>query len=279
MLAISNVTDSGFQTGSNSATESFVEKLYKSLEYLGFRAKNCNVVTACDTIEKIVSEHDKHTLFQQFFPDDWRKSPTSFFKTGYYENYSERTNQFFELVNDKLFPLLTGWNDDPEADLENFFICSLNLDLCCEEFDPDHLRLSYVFGLLFYIETDILWDYLTKRFNFVENDFPAINNRPHENLWRLEKNSVIWLYLSLFELVDHSTGNPWLDTVDCQGGSWFGWDAETIVELTLKFQEANKFLDRIGLLDDLIELRPAQTLLDLITLWNEAKLPEDNSAD
>lgn len=277
MSAISAVAASNFLTNSNGAGEPFVEKLYKSIEYLSFRAKNCDAATACDTIERIVAERDKHLLFQQFFPDEWRKSRASFFRPGYYENYSERTNEFFELINDKLFPLLSGWNDDAEMDFENFCICSLNLDLCCEEFEPEHLRLSFVFGLLFYIESDLLWDYLAKRFNFAANDFPQINNNPHENLWRLERNSETRLYLSLFDLVDHTTGNPWLDTVDCQGGSWFGWDAETIVELARTFEEANRLLNQMNLLDDLIEIRPKQILLNLITLWNEARLPDANS--
>lgn len=258
----------------STAPQSFGEKLYQAIEYLSFKAANHNAVRACETIEKIVSEQQKYRLFQKFFPDEWRASRTSVFKTGYYSHYSERVNEFFDLVNARMFPLLSGWNDDPETDFENFFIFSLNFDLCCEEIDPEHLRVGYSAGLLFYFQDGEIWDYFANRYKVRKNDFPEINDRPHENLWLSGKDPETKMYVEMFELVDHSTGNPWLDRLNCQGGGWYGWDEETILQLARSYKEANELLERIESLDALIEANPKQILLNLITLWNEGRLPD-----
>lgn len=76
-----------------------------------------------------------------------------FFKTGDYVHYSERTCEFFSLVHQKMFPLLEGWNEDPETDFENFYIFSLNHDLCCEEIEYEYLHVSYAAGLIFIFGT------------------------------------------------------------------------------------------------------------------------------
>ena len=262
----------------NSRSASFGEKLYQAIEYLDFRAGNCNAVTACQTLEKIVSGQRKISLFQKFFPEEWAKSRTSFFKTGYYENYSERINEFFELVDKNLFPFLEGWYGDPEMEIENFYIFPLNLDLCCEDFEYESLRVSFVAGLLFYLEGDEIWDFLAGRYGVNRSDFPEINARPDENLWKHERSGRTGLYLNLFELVDHSTGNPWLDTTHCQGGECYSWDEETLNYLAQSYKCALATLDRTNLLDDLIETDPKAVLLDLISLWNEGSLPPPPSA-
>lgn len=250
----------------------FGEKLYQAIEYLNFRARNCNALEACRSIEKIVSEQQKYRLFQKFFPIEWQKSQSSLFKTGYYENYTEKVNEFFALVNENMFPLLSGWNDDPEMELENFCIFSLNLDLCCEDIEYEYLRISYVAALLIFMQDEDIWDYFTTHYKLQAEDFPAINDRPHKNLWELERFGKQGLYLDVFEVVDHSTGNPWLDTVNCRAGEeWYEWDEATLQYLTKSFQEAKDLLDKTCLLDELIEADPKETLLEMITLWNEGK--------
>lgn len=253
----------------------FGEKLFQSIEYLGFRKGNCNAITACETVEKIVAEQRKYQLFQKFFPVEWKNSRASFFRTGYYENYSERTNEFFRLVHEKLFPVLSGWNEDPEAELENFFIFSFNIDLCCEEIEYEHLRISYVFALIFFFQDDEqIWEFLAENYKICREDFPEINDRPHENLWDGERNGKVALYVNLFEVIDHSTNNPWLDTMNCRGGECFAWDEDTILFLTESYKESQQILEQTVLLDGLIEASPKTVLLDLISLWNDGRLPK-----
>lgn len=253
----------------------FGEKLFRSIEYLGFRKRNLSAVAACETIEKIVAEQSKYRLFQNFFPNEWKNSRTSFFKTGYYENYSERINEFFQLVHEKLFPVLSGWNDDPEAELENFFIFSFNIDLCCEEIEYDSLRISYVFALIFFFQDDEqIWEFLAANYKLCREDFPDINERPHENLWRRQGHEKAALYVNLFEVIDHSTGNPWLDTMNCRGGECLSWDEDTIIYLTESYQESQRLLEQTVILDGMIEASPKNVLLDLIALWNDGELPK-----
>ena len=254
----------------------FGEKLYQSLDYLAFRSRHSNAARACDAIEKIVREREKHLLFREFFPAEWRASKASCFKLGTYENYSERVNEFFELINKNLFPLLAGWNEDPETDFENFHIFSFNHDLCCEDIEYEHVRPSYLLGLVFYIESDELWESLENRYGIRREDLPEIRTSPHENLWRSQykREETIRLYVDLFEIVDHSTGNPWLDATNCcQYGDFYNWSAETINELARTFKEANELLDRLGTLDAFVEANPQKAMLDLILLWNTGETP------
>lgn len=250
----------------------FEETLYRAIDYLGFKVRNCNAIEAYRTIEKIVSEQQKYRLFQKFFPDEWKKSLSSFFKTGYYENYSERINEFFALVNENMFPLLSGWNDDPETEFENFCIFSLNVDLCCDDIDYEYLRVSYVAALLFFFRDEEIWEYFASHYKIEAEDFPEICERPSEKLWDLERTGKQELYLNIFELVDHSTGNPWIDTVNCRAGEeWYQWDKETLLLLAENYKEAQDMLEKTCLLDDLIEANPKQVLLEMISLWNDGK--------
>jgi len=258
------------------AKKTFGERLYKATEYLRFKARNRNAANACETVGQIVSEAQKYRLFQKFFPDEWHKSKASFFKTGDYVHYSERTCEFFSLVHQKMFPLLDGWNEDPETDFESFYIFSLNHDLCCEEIEYEYLHTSYVAGLIFYFRDDEeIWEFFAKNYNVVKTDLPEICERPNQKTWDLERTGKTELYVSLLELVDHSTGNPWLDTVNCQGGGCYGWDEDTIAYLAESYKEAVQLLEQTCLVDALIGKDAHAVLLDLITLWNEGHLPSE----
>lgn len=253
--------------------EPFGDRLLKSLEYLGFKARSHNAAAACESISRIVSEQQKYALFRDMFPDEWKQSRASLYRAGHYTNYSERTNQLFELINEKCFPILGHWHDDPEADFDRFAIFPLNFDLCCEEVDFEDLRISYVAGLLFYFHEGELWDYLSYKFGVSANDFPEVNNDPHPNVWKTEQAPNTAAYSDLLRLVDHSTGNPWLDSTHCQYADWYEWSTETIDELTQAYRDANRIFDKLQEIDEIIEADPRKVLLDLITFWNKGHLP------
>jgi hypothetical protein len=250
----------------------FDERLHQAIEYLAFKSANADAVRACASVEKIVSEQKKFQYFRQFFPEEWNKSRSSFFKRGYYHNYSERLNEFFSLVNEKMFPLLAGW-DDPETEFEYFYIFSLNIDLCCEDIEYENLRVSYAAGLLFLFRDDEIWEYFESNYQIKREDFPEINESAHDNLWHLEKTGKVEAYLNLFELVDHSTGNPWLDTVNCRDNACFDWTEDNIRFLAESYREAAALLDQTAGIDELFAENPRAVLLDLISLWNDVKLP------
>ena len=178
-----NKTNLGVIPDWSNSKKPFGEKLIQAIEYLGFRARNCNAIEACKTLKKIVSEQQNYRLFQKYFSDEWKQSQTSLFKAGYYENYTERVNEFFQLVSESMFPLLSGWNDDPEMEFENFCVFSLNVDLCCDDIDYEYLRVSYVMALLFFFRDEEIWEYLTTHHKIEAEDFPEIKNQGKKSRW------------------------------------------------------------------------------------------------
>lgn len=261
----------------NDQVKPFGERLGQSLEYLKFRARNFNAVAAYEQVGKFVSERQKYLLFQKYFPDAWRNSRTSFFKAGVYENYTEKTNEFFELVNRHLFPLLSGWNEDPETDFDNFNIFSLNVDFCCEDIEYENLRISYVAALLFFSGDEEIWEFLTHNYHISQDDLPEINRYSFDKIWHLEKTGRIGLYLTIFEVIDHSTGNPWLDTTNCHYNEYFSWNEQTVELLTKSYREAQEMLEKTEILDALIETNPKEILGEMIALWNTGQIPRKKS--
>lgn len=273
---LSSQKSKNFSVDFNEGAESFGEKLLQSLDYLDFKARSItNAVEAYKTVEKIVGEQQKFKLFQKLFPEEWEKSKTSLFKTGFYENYSERTGELFQLISKNMFPLTGGWTEDAEMEFESIFIFSLNLDLCCEEIHYESLRVSYLATLLIFSQDEEIWDYFTTHYKLEAKDFPEIRVRSHENIWKLEKTGRQGLYIDIFEIVDHSTGNPWLDTVNCRNDEWFDWNENTLNYLAESFSEAKDLLDKTCVLDEIFEADPRGTLLEMITFWNEGYIKDE----
>ena len=257
----------------SESAKPFGEKLHRAVEYLKFRARNFNALAAYQTVEKFVAEQQKYLLFRQFFPDEWNCSQSSLFKAGVYENYTERTNEFFELVNEQLFPILGGWYQEPEADFDNFNIYSLNVDFCCDEPEYEYLQVSYLSALLLFSQADELWEYFEENYKLNRNDFPEINRYSFDKIWNLEKTGRVGLYLNIFEVVDHSTGTPWLDNTNCQYYENYSWDEKTVQFLTESYSQAQEMLQKTELLDELIEANPKEILSEMISLWNTGQIP------
>lgn len=250
---------------------SFGERLSKAIEYLGFKARSHNAIAAHDYVAAIVSEQQKYVMYRAMFPKEWKHSRASLYRRGYYAKYSERANELFHLVNEKCFPLLEFAYDDTESDFEQFAIPPFNVDLCCEEIYFENLRVSYAVALIFYFP-DEAWDFINYQYKLSRDDFPEIGSDPHPNVWDIENRSPLG---ELIRLVDHSTGNPWLDSNYCQTADWYTWDRETIEELTKEFKDANATFERLGILDEMIEADPKKMLSALIDFWNSGTLADD----
>lgn len=254
----------------------FGERLALATDYLEFKARLGNAVEAYKTVERIVSESRKFELYKRYFPDEWRASRASFVRRGFYFNYSERANEFFALVGERLFPLFAGWNDDPETDFEEFSIFSLNIDFCCADVEYEYISLAYALGLLLFTNDEEIWEFFEKNYKVRRKNFPEINDSAHENLWRGVRNSKVEPYLNLLEIIDHTTGNPWFDTSSCcVYGDTFDWSEQTIDLLTNSFRKAKRMLDEMDELDTLIKNDPEKMLKRLITFWNDGFLPDD----
>ena len=267
------MTQSGLATAENGiAISDFGERLIRSLEYLRFKARSHNSIYACETVSRVVSEQHKYRLYIEMFPKEWERSSSSLHRAGYFKAHSERTNEFFQLVNDKCFPLLEYWHDDPELELDRFAIPPMNFDLCCEEVDFAHLRDSYLAGLMFYfLEDDEIWNYFSEKYAIDRDSLPPIN-ASHPNIWKEKHGAKAKSFSDLIRLVDHSTGNPWLDVTNCQYPEFFEWNKETIDWLTEAYKAANVYFKNLEQLDEWIE-EDAQTFFsELISFWNTGKV-------
>ena len=251
----------------------FGDRLIRSLEYLRFKARSHNAIFACETVSRVVSEQAKYHLYMDMFPMEWKRSTRSLHKAGHFKAYSERTNEFFQLVNDKCFPLLEYWHDDPDLELDKFAIPPMNFDLCCEEVDFSGLRVSYLAGLAFYfVEDDEIWTFFSEKYGIEKKTLPAIKASPHATVWREEQNAETKPYSDLIRLVDHSTGNPWLDVTHCQYPEFFEWNKEAIDWLTETYKAANQSFRNLEYLDERIEEDAQKFLVELISFWNTGKI-------
>ena len=251
----------------------FGDRLIRSLEYLRFKARSQNAVFACETVSRVVSEQAKYHLYKNMFPKEWKRSTRSLYKAGHFKAYSERTNEFFRLVNDQCFPLLEFWHDDPDLELDRFAIPPMNFDLCCEEVDFSGLRDSYLAGLIFYFaEDDEIWTFFSEKYGIEKKTLPAIKASPHARVWRERQNAETEPYSDLIRLVDHSTGNPWLDVTHCQYPEFFEWNKETIDWLTETYKSANQSFRNLENLDERIEEDAQKFLFELISFWNTGKI-------
>lgn len=250
-------------------TPRFGERLSRAIEYLSFKARSHNAITAHDYVAAIVSEQQKYAMYREMFPKDWKRSRASLYKRGHYEKYSERINELFNLVNEKCFPLLDYWYDDPESELESFVIGPMNIGLCCEEIYFEHLHLSYATGLIFYFPDDA-WDFLNYRFQVSASDFPTIKSDPHSNVWDEDAG----LFGHLLRLIDHSTGNPWLDSNCCHMADCYEFNRETIEVVSKEYKDAIAAYERLGELDAMIEADPKKMLSALIDFWNKGVHPD-----
>lgn len=260
--------------GQDRIHKSYVgDRLIRSLEYLRFKARSHSAISACETVSRVVSEQHKYHLYKDMFPKEWKRSTRSLYKAGHFKAYSERTNEFFELVNDQCFPLLEYWHDDPDLELDRFAIPPMNFDLCCEEVDFAGLRVSYLAGLTFYfVEDDEIWTFISKRYGVEKEALPSIKASPHANVWREKQSAKTKPYSDLIRLVDHSTGNPWLDVTNCQYPEFFEWNKENIDWLTETYKSANQSFRNLENLDERIEEDAQKFLSELISFWNTGKI-------
>jgi len=250
-------------------TPPFKERLSKAIEYLTFKTRSHNAISAYDYLAGVISDQQKYVMYQEMFPKEWERSRASLYRRGYYAKYSERINELFHLVNEKCFPLLEFAYDDPENEFEQFAIPPMNVDLCCEEIYFENLRVSYAVALIFYFP-DEAWDFINYQYKLSREKFPAISSEPHSSIWQADSPLG-----ELLRLVDHSTGNPWLDSNYCQTADWYSWNRQTIEDLAREFKDANAMFERLGTLDQMIEADPKKMLRALIDFWNGGKLLND----
>ncbi len=146
------------------------------------------------------------------------------------------------------------------------------MDFCCEDIEYENLNVSFVAALLFFSADEDLWEFFEHNYHIKKEDFPEINPYSFDKIWNMDRAGRVGLYLNIFEVVDHSTGNPWIDTTNCHSNDYFSWDEATVELLTKSYREAQVMLEKTAHLDALIEANPKEILLEMISLWNTGQI-------
>lgn len=251
---------------------SLAARVGEANRFLGARIRSADVRGACDEIARTIDEHRKYNLFRELFPAAWNASVTSFYRpSATISAVPERIAEFFEIVNRDLFPILDDFLDDGDPEVPVFTVRPLNIDFCCEDFATDDLRTSFVAGLMLFGGADGEGDALAclmERARFNCDALPAIATFPHDDVWTRPTRGRTTLYRNLLEIIDHSTGNPWLDSTWCQPPLVVEWNREALRFLADGYRDALARFAATEKLDRLIERDPLRILTEMIGYWN-----------
>gem|GEM_PF-798928 len=212
-------------------------------------------------------------LYRRYFPQKFARSIASTVIPIHQDErgYSERELEFFQLVDQHLFPLPEMMFDVER--LPSLPIYPQGLDW---EDERDNLRLSLRTAMALVAEDDgMLWETWLP---------PGLRPESGEQDWdrfaeicRKEKGLAVRFPL-LIELAAHDTGNMWLD-VDWES-SWeeYPWDETAMEYLKKEWRTAQRIFAQLNPLLNQMDKHPRYWLKRLVKLWNRAiKTPMQRS--
>ncbi|MBW4502690.1 MAG: hypothetical protein KME57_24770 [Scytonema hyalinum WJT4-NPBG1] len=228
-------------------------------------------ITCKETIiylENLSQKANLLSLYQKLFPEQWSESTTPL-NTKTHPNciYSDREIEFIQLVNSNLFPV--EFIDEIEAyeEYENIVILPQKLEWWNETFEDLEMSEKFLLSLM---GNGYSLKYWEEEFGF-EPDYLTsdedINFQKLVKICKKFKSPIKYLVTSLM-ILDHSTGNIWLDTT-YETGYWWEWSEENIILLADKWQEATMMLEQFQELADWIEASVTHRK-KVVTIWNKA---------
>jgi hypothetical protein len=210
------------------------------------------------------------SLYRRYFPQQFARS-TANTHIPIRQNepgYSDRELEFFNLIDQHLFPL-------PEMmfDMDRLPSIPLYPQGIDWEDERDNMRLSLHAAMaLVSDEETMLWEaWLPKHLR------PLPGRRDWDRLTQLCRASkgLSARFLLLLEFVALDTGNVWLDTNwEC---CWeeYAWEEVAMEYLKKEWRKAQRIFGQLNPLLDQMDKHPRYWLKQLVTLWNSAlKVPE-----
>lgn len=257
----------------------FRGNLEKTIHYLRWKAGCSTVLEAISYIAEETERERIYALYRELFPKEWKKSRASFTKNSYNEYHTEREFEFINLVSENYFPLCT-WLDWSDFRFDHIPIESVNLDLCCGEFDWENFRPCLRFAVAAFLWRgagiyDMDWNEILSSFNIEPENLPPIshNNPPYHELEKQRDNPKIRRFMHLIEFIHHDTGNPFIDTTCCQPVDLFEWTQGNLEKLKTDYDAVKAFFESMDAIDEDIERNAVKTFKELISLWNTGRLP------
>jgi hypothetical protein len=228
-------------------------------------------ITCKETIiylENLSQKANLLSLYQKLFPEQWSESTTPLNRKRHPNCiYSDREIELIQLVNFNLFPV--EFIDEIEAyeEYENIVILPQKLEWWNETFEDLEMSEKFLLSLM---GNGYSLKYWQEEFGF-EPDYLTsdedINFQKLVKICKKFKSPIKYLVTSLM-ILDHSTGNIWLDTT-YETGYWWEWSEENIILLADKWQEATMMLEQFQELADWIEASVTHRK-KVVTIWNQA---------
>jgi hypothetical protein len=257
----------------------FRGNLEKTTHYLRWKSNCSTVLEAIEFIGEETERERIYRLYRQIFPKDWRASSASFTKNGDNEYHTERESEFFSRVSENYFPLGI-WLDWSDFRFDHIPIESVNLDLCCSDYEWQEMRPCLRFAVAAFLWRgsgiyDMEWNEILSSFNVELEDLPPISREhpPYHELERERNNPKINRFLHLIEFIHHDTGNPFIDTTCCQPVDLFEWTKENLEKLKTDYDAVKAFFESMDSIDEDIERNALRAFKELISLWNTGRLP------
>jgi hypothetical protein len=224
------------------------------------------------------------TLYRHYFPAEFSASTTSESIEIIHSGasvltclYSPKEKEFLKLVDDRLFPFYADHLLDEEEEREDLiYLPNFGVDWWTIEFE----ELERGWQLLLFITGSVQRDFGLKVEDYTDQEIRAA-------LMTIQDGKVIWDMLNTFsaakpeplcylpialDMLDHDTGNIFLDSTDETPAEPLEWSTEDMDFLIEQYKEAGTLNEKAGKLLDWLAASPLH-LMEVILLWNECQQP------
>lgn len=226
-------------------------------------------------------------LYRHYFPVEFGASTASCDLEITYSGsgeptclYNPKEREFLQLVDQRLFPYYADHLLDEEEEREDLiYLPSFGVDWWSIEFD----ELERGWQLLLCITGTAQQDCGVK----VEECFDL---EVRAALLGIRRDKVVWDMLAVMcngkseplsflpvalDMLEHDTGNIFLDPTDETPADPLEWSIEDIDFLVAQYKEASLISEKVSNLLDWLTASPVH-LREVITLWNECQQPLTN---
>jgi hypothetical protein len=214
------------------------------------------------------------SLYQVNFSKEWKNSTSPLFTPSQNSRHSPRELEFFQLIDERLFPIGLGDADlDERLDFIPFWPEDVDFYLrSIDELDEGEQFLICLYEPC-YLENSWLIHFGINP-NFVA-PIEQIDFNKLETLCRQASQPLCYLYDAM-SIIDHSTGNVWLDET-CESYLYLEWSQNNIDILAQDWQKALNLRAFYLEIAQWLQNNCNHKILT-IELWNLAKKHESSSS-